>query len=65
MTSCYLCGSRPTETAFPQRRIPTLPLLCLDCALSYASEMRREMETAERHGRPVCWWGEPSQEAAT
>jgi hypothetical protein len=39
---CYSCGSRPCDTAFPAERIKGLPLVCLECAVEWASEVTRE-----------------------
>lgn len=43
---CYSCGSRPCETRFPTSRIEGLPLLCIDCALEWASEVTRPARCA-------------------
>lgn len=51
MRTCHSCGSRSTETPFPVRRIPSLPSLCLDCALEWASEATRPARTADTAAR--------------
>jgi hypothetical protein len=49
---CYSCGSRSTETRFPQDKIGRLHL-CLDCALEWASEEARRRRWVERQAAIV------------
>lgn len=47
MRECRSCGSRSIETRFPERNIKGLPVLCLDCALEFASHARAEAALQE------------------
>ena len=39
--ACWSCGTPPHETRFPVCQIEGLPDVCLDCALEWASDVRR------------------------
>jgi hypothetical protein len=48
---CWSCGSRRGETPFPAVRIKGLPVLCLDCAIEWASEVTRPDRCRVHAGR--------------